>query len=990
MNAEERGQTSGHSQNPDSRSRVKGLTFKRLFSDGITPPFEALDWELRTAAIKNDKGEVFFEQKDVEAPKSWSMTATNIVAQKYFHGKQGTEQRERSVRQVIGRVTDTITGFGAKNGYFRTGADRDTFHDELAAILVNQIASFNSPVWFNVGVEEKPQASACFINAVGDSMSSILELAKTEGMLFKFGSGTGSNLSSLRSSTETLSSGGIASGPVSFMKGFDSFAGAIKSGGKTRRAAKMVILNVDHPDIEEFILCKEKEEKKAWDLIDAGWDGSFNGDVYSNIGFQNANHSVRVTDDFMHAVETGGTHTTRAVVTGEPMQTFDAHALLRKMAESAWVCGDPGMQYDTIINKWNPCKTTHRINASNPCSEYMFVDDSACNLASLNLMKFANEDGGFAIERFLHAVDIVFAAQEMLVAEAAYPTPAIAKNSLDFRPIGLGYANLGALLMFNGLPYDGDEGRNYAAAVTSLMHGQAYLTSARIASEMGPFRMYEPNRDAFLGVISMHRDAANEVGRAGVPKDLFEAQRAIWDVTLESGRQHGFKNAQATVLAPTGTIGFMMDCDTTGVEPDLALVKFKKLVGGGEIKIVNHTVPHALRRLGYDEEQTNAIVTHIDEKGTIEGAPGLDPAHLPVFDCAFKAIGGTRSIAALGHVRMMAAVQPFLSGAISKTVNLPSDATVEDVVEVYIEGWRLGLKSIAIYRDGCKRTQPLNTAASRNDDAVKGHKGIRRSIANGSPTLAATGTAAVAPAPAAVSPRRHKLPDERHALTHKFSVAGHEGYVTVGLYEDGTPGEIFLTMAKEGSTISGLMDAFATAISLTLQYGVPLEALVEKFSHMRFEPAGYTKNAEIPIAKSLVDYIFRYLASRFLTADLKEKAGVIPRDAPRTAATNALGIAVAPAGAFPQGSALEPARFSAPIAAAFDAVLKSAEESTRAIGFGAAVPTDSAPMAAMASAPQLTFQNSADAPSCHECGSLMVRGGACYKCLNCGATSGCS
>ncbi|MEO6325844.1 MAG: vitamin B12-dependent ribonucleotide reductase [Thermoanaerobaculia bacterium] len=988
MNADERGQSSGHGD--ESKSRVQGLTFKRLFSDGVTPPFETLEWELRTAAITNEKGEVFFEQKDVEVPKSWSMTATNIVTQKYFHGKPGTEQRERSVRQLIGRVTDTITGFGAKNGYFRTGADRDAFHDELAAILVNQVASFNSPVWFNVGVEEKPQASACFINAVGDSMSSILELAKTEGMLFKFGSGTGSNLSSLRSSTETLSSGGIASGPVSFMKGFDSFAGAIKSGGKTRRAAKMVILNVDHPDIEEFILCKEKEEKKAWDLIDAGWDGSFNGDVYSNIGFQNANHSVRVTDEFMRAVETGGTHTTKAVVTGEPMQTFDARALLLKMAESAWICGDPGMQYDTIINKWNPCKATHRINASNPCSEYMFVDDSACNLASLNLMKFANEDGGFAIDRFLHAVDIVFAAQEMLVSEASYPTPAIAKNSLDFRPIGLGYANLGALLMFNGLPYDGEAGRNYAAAVTSLMHGQAFLTSARIASEMGPFRMYEPNRDAFLQVIGMHRDAAYQVARPGVPKDLFEAQRAIWDVTLESGRQHGFKNAQATVLAPTGTIGFMMDCDTTGVEPDLALVKYKKLVGGGTIKIVNNTVPHALRRLGYDDAQTNAIVAHIDEKGTIEGAPGLDAAHLAVFDCAFKAMGGTRSIAAMGHVRMMAAVQPFLSGAISKTVNLPSDATVEDVAEVYLQGWRLGLKSIAIYRDGCKRTQPLNTAASRNDDAVKGHKGARQSLAAGAPTVA------MAPAPVASgpSPRRHKLPDERRALTHKFSVAGHEGYITVGLYEDGTPGEIFLTMAKEGSTISGLMDAFATAISLTLQYGVPLEALVEKFSHMRFEPAGYTKNAEIPIAKSLVDYIFRYLASRFLTADLKEKAGVISRDEPVAPPV----AAVAPSVSFPAGSALEPApaRIGTPIAAAFDALLKSTgEDAPRAIGFGvvasatSATSTSSA-MSAMQSAPQLTFQNSADAPSCHECGSLMVRGGACYKCLNCGATSGCS
>jgi ribonucleoside-diphosphate reductase alpha chain len=928
----------------ETRDGLSGLVFRRLFTDGVTAPFDAVEWELRTAAITNEKGETFFEQRDVEMPKAWSMTATNIVAQKYFHGKPGTPQRERSVRQLIGRVVETITDFGTRGRYFRTAADRDAFHDELTAILVTQAASFNSPVWFNVGVESKPQASACFINSVGDSMSSILDLAKTEGMLFKFGSGTGSNLSNLRSSTESLSSGGIASGPVSFMKGFDSFAGAIKSGGKTRRAAKMVILNVGHPDIEEFIRCKEREEKKAWDLIDAGWDGSFNGEVYSNIAFQNANHSVRVNDDFMRAVETGGTYTTRAVVTGEPMATFEARAILRAMAEATWVCGDPGVQYDTTINRWNPCKSTHRINASNPCSEYMFVDDSACNLASLNLMKFVREDGGFEIERFRHAVDVVFTAQEILVDAAAYPTPAIEKNSHDFRPLGLGFANLGALLMYNGLPYDGDEGRNYAAAVTSLMNGQAYLTSSRIASEIGPFRMYEANRTSFLDVIGMHRDAACGVTRTGVPKDLYEAQRGIWDLTLEAGRQHGYRNAQATVLAPTGTIGFMMDCDTTGIEPDLALVKYKKLVGGGTIKIVNQTVPHALSRLGYSAAETNAIVTWIDEKGTIEGAPGLRAEHLPVFDCAFRALGGTRSIAPMGHVRMMAAVQPFISGAISKTVNMSSDATVEEIAEVYMQGWRLGLKAIAIYRDGCKRTQPLNTAASKTDDAVKGHRG-------------AAAIAIPAPAGQASAPRRRKLPDERQALTHKFSVAGHEGYITVGLYDDGTPGEIFLTMAKEGSTISGLMDAFATAISLTLQYGVPLEALVEKFSHMRFEPAGYTKNQEIPIAKSLVDYIFRWLASRFLTADLKERVGVVSREAREgevpgaPQAVSAAGAAVAAAASRPIGFAIPPVTVGAT---------------------------------------SISFQNSADAPSCHDCGSLMVRNGACYKCLNCGSTSGCS
>jgi ribonucleoside-diphosphate reductase alpha chain len=954
------------SKAPPAGNALKGLTFRRLFTDGVTSPFDALEWELRTAAITNEKGEVFFEQRDVEVPKSWSMTATNIVAQKYFHGRVGTPQRERSVRQLVGRVVEAITGWGWAGGYFRTAADRDVFSDELAHLLVNQFASFNSPVWFNVGVEPKPQASACFINSVGDSMSSILDLAKTEGMLFKYGSGTGSNLSTLRSSTEALSSGGIASGPVSFMKGFDSFAGAIKSGGKTRRAAKMVILNVDHPDIQEFIECKAKEEQKAWDLIEAGWDGSFGGDVYSNVSFQNANHSVRVTDAFMHAVESGGTHATHAVTTGEALGSYDAKTLFRKMAEAAWICGDPGLQYDTTINRWNPCKATHRINASNPCSEYMFIDDSACNLASLNLMKFAREDGGFEVERFRHAVDVVFVAQEILVDEASYPTPAIERNSHAFRPIGLGYANLGALLMYDGLPYDSDEGRHTAAAITSLMHGQAYLTSSKIAAELGPFTGYAPNREAFLEVIGMHRDAAYGVPRGGVPKELFEAQRAVWDLALESGRQHGYRNAQATVLAPTGTIGFMMDCDTTGVEPDLALVKYKKLVGGGTIKIVNNTVPHALLRLGYGEAETNAIVNWIDEKGTIEGAPGLKPEHLPVFDCAFKAVGGTRSIAPMGHVRMMAAVQPFLSGAISKTVNLPPDATVEEIENVYREGWKLGLKAIAIYRDGCKRTQPLNTAASRNDDAVKGRRGT---------------AAAPAAGPAVSSaPRRRKLPDERRAITHKFSVAGHEGYVTVGLYEDGTPGEIFLTMAKEGSTISGLMDAFATAISLTLQYGVPLEALVEKFSHMRFEPAGYTKNPEIPIAKSLVDYIFRWLASKFLSTDLKERAGVVSRDAPAPPALGSEGET--------RTTMVEPAPVEKASAIAVRAVAKpetvERAEGAEARPIGFAVP------AGEPARPTALFQNSADAPSCHECGSIMVRCAACYKCLNCGATSGCS
>ncbi len=908
---------------------LTGLTFSRVYSDPSISPYDAIEWELRTAAIVSEKGETIFEQKNVEVPKSWSQTATNIVVQKYFHGRLGTPERETSVRQLVERVAATITGYGERGGYFKTAADRDAFHDELAAILVNQVASFNSPVWFNVGIEPKPQGSACFINSCGDSMDSILSLAKTEGMLFKYGSGTGSNLSSIRGSQESLSAGGTASGPLSFMKGFDSFAGAIKSGGKTRRAAKMVILNIDHPDIEEFVTSKASEEKKAWALIDAGYDGSFNGEAYASIFYQNANHSIRVTDEFMEAVEKDDPWHTKEVLTGRPFKTYRARDLMAKIADSAWVCGDPGMQYDTTINRWNPVKATHRINASNPCSEYMFVDDSACNLASLNLMKFFNvEDGSFDVSTFRHACDVVISAQEMLVDNCSYPTPAIAENSHRFRPLGLGYANLGAMLMAAGVPYDSDEGRAYAAAITSLMCGEAYLQSSKVAAELGPFSGYAPNREAFLEVIGMHRDAARQVPAKAVPAELSRAQAAVWDAALESGSQYGYKNGQVTVLAPTGTIGFMMDCDTTGVEPDLALVKYKKLVGGGTIKIVNQTVPLALKRLGYAEGTINAIVDYVDEKGTIEGAPGFLPEHLPVFDCAFRALNGTRSIHYSGHVRMMAAVQPFLSGAISKTVNLPPDATPDEIAGVYMDGWKQGLKAIAIYRDGCKRTQPLNTAASKSD----GKSPTART------TLEYVGKAA-APVP---SPFRRKLPDERRSITHKFSVAGHEGYVTVGLFEDGKPGEIFLRMSKEGSTISGLMDAFATAVSLTLQYGVPIEALVNKFSHVRFEPSGFTKNPEIPFAKSLIDYIFKWLASKFMTAEEKEAVGLIARDTVS----------------------------NAPVAVTQQTV---AARSSVADGGS-----------------KLTFETSADAPACHECGSIMVRSAACYKCLNCGATSGCS
>ena len=719
----------------------RGITVKRLFTKAGVHPFDEIEWEMRTASIQNDKGKVIFEQRNVEVPKDWTQTATNIVASKYFHGKLGTPERESSVRQLISRVADTIAQWGVEGGYFRSEEDAKSFHDELTHILVRQKAAFNSPVWFNCGLWHKyhrssqgsgwywdpatggikketeayrhPQCSACFINSVQDNLESILNLAKMEGMLFKWGSGTGTNLSPLRSSVEALSGGGVASGPLSFMKGYDAFAGVIKSGGKTRRAAKMVILNIDHPDIEEFIECKAKEERKAWALVDAGYDSAIDGEAYSSIFFQNANNSVRVSDDFMKAVVEDKDWATRHISTGEVAKVYRARDLMKMIAEAAWQCGDPGMQFDTTINKWHTCKATAPINASNPCSEYMFLDDSACNLASLNLMKFLTPDGKFDVESFKHAVDIMITAQEILVDNASYPTERIAKNSHDFRPLGLGYANLGALLMANGLPYDSDGGRDFSAAITALMHGEAYLQSSRIAGELEPFPGFPVNRDSFLGVISMHRQALQHINARNVPENLWEAAKKTWDECLASGMKYGYRNAQVTVLAPTGTIGFMMDCDTTGIEPDLALVKYKKLVGGGLIKIVNNMVPTALLKLGYTDQEASEIVNYIDQHGTIEGAPHLKAEHLPVFDCSLKPANGKRSIHYMGHVRMMAAVQPFLSGAISKTVNMPEEATAEEIASVYTEGWRLGLKAIAIYRDGSKRSQPLNTSDAK-------------------------------------------------------------------------------------------------------------------------------------------------------------------------------------------------------------------------------------------------------------------------------------
>ena len=833
-----------------------GLEFPRYFTRPGVDPFDEVEWELRSAIIGNEKGHVVFEQRDVEIPKAWSQQATNIVVSKYFRGQMGSSERERSVRQLIGRVVDTITMWARRQQYFRSDADLQAFSDDLKHLLVYQKGAFNSPVWFNCGFEKAPQCSACFINSVSDTMDSILTLARTEGMLFKFGSGTGSNLSQIRSSRELLAGGGTASGPVSFMKGYDAFAGVIKSGGKTRRAAKMVILNADHPDVIEFINCKVEEEKKAWALIDAGYDGSFTGTAYGSVFFQNSNNSVRVTDEFMRGVLDDGEWQTHAVTSGDVVDTYKAREMMHLIAEGTWVCGDPGMQFDTTVNEWHTCPNTDRINASNPCSEYMFLDDSACNLASINLMRFVADNGEFDANAFKAACRTFITAQEILVDNSSYPTKAIEKNSHAYRPLGLGYANLGALLMSRGLPYDSDQGRDYSGAITALMTGEAYAQSARVARDHGgPFAGYEKNREPFLRVMRKHRDAMRGVNSKLVPADLYQAARSSWDEAVELGEQFGYRNAQATVLAPTGTIGFMMDCDTTGVEPDIALVKYKKLVGGGLMKIVNMTVPMALKKLGYNDEQIAEIVAFIDVNETIEGAPFLKDQHLAVFDCAFKAAKGQRSIHYMGHIRMMGATQPFISGAISKTVNVPKEATVEEIMAAYIESWKLGAKAVSIYRDGSKRTQPLNTSRDKT---------------------AAEKAQAVAEAAVAAMPRpvRRKLSDERHSLTHKFDIAGHEGYITVGLFDDGQPGEIFLVMAKEGSTISGFADAFAQAISYALQYGVPLQVLVDKFSHARFEPSGMTKNPEVRFAKSIVDYIFRWMSTKFMSRQAQFDAGV--------------------------------------------------------------------------------------------------------------------
>ncbi len=956
--AKETRQTSGRtrtkaarrSTDPGRKGKGTGLKITRLFSKKDVNPFDEIEWEQRRAAITDGKGGVVFVQDEVEVPRSWSMLATNVVASKYFYGAVGSEMREYSARQLVHRVARTIADWGLAAGYFATPEDAESFYGELAFLCINQYGSFNSPVWFNVGLYhvyghradsrcsyvwdeeaqevvatsntyEHPQASACFIQSVQDTMEDIMRLASSEAMLFKHGSGTGSDLSTLRSTRERLSGGGTPSGPVSFMRVFDQVAAVIKSGGKTRRAAKMQSLKVHHPDIVEFIDCKVNEEKKAWALIEQGYDGSFGGEAYDSVMFQNANTSIRVTDEFMQAVEDDGKFPTRAVTSGETVEELSARKIMRRIAEGTHVCGDPGVQYDTTINRWHTCKDTAAINASNPCSEYMFIDDSACNLASLNLMRFVDENGKFDIGKFKHVVRIFVIAQDILVDSASYPSDRITRNSHRFRPLGLGYANLGALIMRMGYPYDSDEGRAFAASITSVMGGHAYATSQELARNVGTFEGYADNRDCMLDVIGMHRAAVDDIDSTLCDPALLKTARQTWDKVAQNAPRTGFRNAQVTVLAPTGTIGFMMDCDTTGVEPDIALVKYKQLAGGGMMKIVNRTLRPALERLGYSPDQVDAIVKYVDEQDTIEGAPNLRPEHLPVFDCAFKPVNGKRCIHYKAHLKMMGAVQPFLSGAISKTVNVPNNVSVNEIMQMYIDGWKMGLKAVAIYRDGSKRTQPLSTSHQSNEGGTEDQQDDERISA------------------AFQTPFRRRMPSTRHSITHKFEVAGHEGYLTVGMYDDGAPGELFITMAKEGSTVGGTMDAFGTAISLCLQYGVAIKELCQKFAHSRFEPSGFTKNPDIPIAKSIVDYIFRWLDQTF------------------------------PGGRSPAASP-DPAP-----------VVPAAEDDPP--------PPDPEEGKEQRVDDQfLHFME--DAPACDTCGAITVRNGSCYRCFNCGNSMGCS
>ena len=959
--------------NPDVRPG-EALSIRRFFTTPGTHPYDEVEWELRDARIGHgDK--VAFEQRDVEFPKSWSQNATNIVAQKYFRGQLGSPARESSVKQMISRVAGTIAGWGSERGYFASDEDAEAFEAELTHVLLHQMAAFNSPVWFNVGFEESPQCSACFILSVEDDMDSILAWNTKEGKIFRGGSGSGINLSKIRGSMEPLAKGGTASGPVSFMRGADSWAGTIKSGGKTRRAAKMVVLDVDHPDIRDFIWCKAKEEEKAAALRAAGFDMSIDGDGFLSIQYQNANNSVRVTDDFMRAVENDEDWQLIARTTGEPIgDPIPARELMREIAEAAWRCADPGVQYDTTINQWHTCPNSGRINASNPCSEYMHVDDSACNLASLNLMKFRRADGTFDVESFSHAVDVVFLAQEIIVGPSSYPTEEIGDNARAFRQLGLGYANLGAYLMADGIPYDSDAGRGTAAAITALMTGRGYLGSARTAAAIGPYKRYAENREAHNAVMRMHRDASYSIPDAAVAdQDLLAAARETWDMAVAVGEEHGYRNAQATVLAPTGTISFLMDCDTTGIEPDFSLVKFKELVGGGQMTIVNRTVPLALETLGYTDEQIEVIERHVNEHGTIVGAPGLADEHLPVFDVAV----GERAISHLGHIKMMGAVQPFISGAISKTVNMPEEVTVEDVADAYLQAWHMGVKALAIYRDGSKTAQALRTDAQKE---IKETAGVDVD-------------AAIAEALAAAPPKRRRMPRERQSITHKFSIGGHEGYITAGMYEDGSVGEIFLTdIGKEGSTLRGMMNSFATAISIALQYGVPLETLVKKFCYMRFEPEGITTNPEIPFAKSMPDYIMRWLASRFLDVDTQEELGILTpevrarkmaQDAAMSMSTDTAGPTNGGGNGGGNGAAVADDSADAAEATGPDQPQLISDAPAAAPVPAAEAMTDTPPVV------PARLEGLDLGPACSQCGGMMQRTGSCYTCSSCGNNTGC-
>ena len=1024
-----------------SKNSGKGLGIERMFSDSGCSPFEKVSWEKRSVAITDESGEVVFEQHDIDVPADWSDLATKVVASKYFYGDVNSPQRENSVGGLVQRVARTIADWGLSQGYFASESDAEVFYDELCYLCLNQYGAFNSPVWFNVGLfhqagisgskgnyywdtksgkvlrsgstYEHPQSAACFIQAVDDTMEDIMRLATSEAMLFKFGSGTGTDLSTLRSSREKLAGGGRPSGPLSFMRVYDQIAAVVKSGGKTRRAAKMQSLKVEHPDIKDFITAKTEEERKAWALIEQGYDGSLNGDAYDSVMFQNSNFSVRVSDEFMEAVDADGDWTTRAVTTGEPVETYKARELLELIAEGTSVCGDPGIQYDSTVNKWHTCPNSGRINASNPCSEYMFLDDSACNLASVNLMKFRGEDGEFDVDRLEQAVRIFIIAQDILVDNASYPTEPICRNSHLYRALGLGYANLGSLIMSLGMPYDSAGGRGMASGITALLTGKAYSVSAELASVKGPFAGFAENEVPMLGVIRKHLSALENVDPEHCPGELLEAARKAWEGAIQLGGRHGFRNAQATVLAPTGTIGFMMDCDTTGVEPDIALVKYKMLAGGGNFKIINRTVPLALKVLGYNPAQVREIDDCILAEGTIEGAPHIREEHLAVFDCAFRPAKGKRSIAYAAHLKMMSAVQPFLSGAISKTINMPNEVTEQEIMDTYISGWKLGLKAVAIYRDGSKRAQPLSVGKDKAGSKSGKKSGAKNRITtDGGESGTLEGR-----------PRRKRLPATRRSITHKFDVSGHEGYLTVGLYDNGEPGELFITMAKEGSTVGGMMDAFGTAISLTLQYGVPLQTMVDKFSHSRFEPSGITGNREIPFAKSIVDYIFRWLAMEFIQG--YRQANSPQRGAKANPAGRAMVVGAA-------GAALSEAKPTEPVVAGGsggnggskakggngdsggnggEAKKKEPElEPVEGLAGGASVrlalpaalePSDAG--VAVRVAPELADRYShlaamqaehqrfqTDAPICDNCGAITVPNGTCYRCFNCGSSMGCS